>query len=317
MQVKFWGTRGSIPVAPDNKQLNSRIQSVLSEALQQKLTDTSEIREFCDSLPFYMSHTFGGNTSCVEILAGQDDFVLLDAGTGIRDFGNAYMAMPAPKSKTFHIFLSHLHWDHIMGFPFFTPAYIPGHKIIFYSCHREAEDSLRRQHSGPNFPVKFDDLGAEIEFVHFSPDQPITVQGMDVSAYLQLHEGDSYGYRFNDGKTETVFSTDSEHKVDNQQELNQFVKFISDADLVIFDAMYSLLDSVTLKEDWGHSSNLMGVELCLRANVKQLCLFHHDPTNSDEQLYNTLLEARNYLNLMENSDRLEIISAYDGLLVDI
>ncbi|XOV81217.1 MAG: MBL fold metallo-hydrolase [Aestuariibacter sp.] len=317
MQVKFWGTRGSIPVAPDNAQLQERIKSVLIDAVRQEIHQESQISQFCDNLPFYLTHSFGGNTSCVEIQAGQEDYILLDAGTGIRDFGGAYMMERAPRSKTFHILLSHLHWDHIMGFPFFTPAYIPGHKIIFYGCHNQIEETIRRQHSGPNFPVQFDALGADIEFVQFSPDEPISVAGLNISAYLQLHEGDSYGYRISDGDNDVVYSTDSEHKVDNQEELNEFVKFIGDADFVIFDAMYSLLDSVTLKEDWGHSSNLMGVELCLRANAKKLCLFHHDPTNSDEQLYNTLLEARNYLNLMENSHRLRIESAYDGLSVEI
>lgn len=286
-------------------------------ALSRGITSPSEITEFCRDLPFYLSHTFGGNTACVEIIAGQQDYILLDAGTGIRDFGGHYMALTAPKSKTFHIFLSHLHWDHIMGFPFFTPAYVPGHKIIFYGRHEQMEETIRRQHSSPNFPVPFDALAADIEFVLLEPDAQTKVQGLTVSSYLQLHDGDSYGYRFSDGHHDVVYSTDSEHKVDNQDELEKFVKFIANADMVIFDAMYSLLDSVTLKEDWGHSSNLMGVELCLRAKAKQLCLFHHDPMNSDEQLCNTLQEAKNYLNLMERRDQLSIISAYDGLLTSL
>lgn len=317
MQVNFWGTRGSIPVAPNNQQLKTRIEDILALAIQSGINQPEQIAGFCQSLPFHLANSFGGNTSCVEIDAGQDDYILFDAGTGIRDFGNQFMSQKSPKSKTFHIVLSHLHWDHIMGFPFFTPAYIPGHKIVFYGCHQQLEETMRRQHGSPNFPVLFDNLGAEFEFVTLNTNQKVNIAGVDVSAYLQLHEDDSYGYRISDGHHDVVYTTDSEHKVDNQKELSDFVDFISDADLVIFDAMYSLLDSVTLKEDWGHSSNLMGVELCLRAGAKRLCLFHHDPTNNDEQLHNTLLEARNYLGLMENSDRLEVLAAYDGLSIKL
>lgn len=316
LNVKFWGTRGSIPTAQNSHQLKKKMSLVLEEAIEQELKDPDMIDVFLDSLRFPLTGTYGGNSSCIEIDQGQGDFILCDFGSGAREFAGHYLANGgAQRSKTFHVFMSHLHWDHIMGFPFFTPAYIPGHKIIIYGCHDHIEDTFRRQHSAPNFPVDFSALGADIEFRKMTVGQPIEVEGITVDAQLQLHEGDSYGYRFRKSDKSIVYSTDSEHKVDDQDELDRFVEFIQNADLVVFDAMYSLLEAVTLKEDWGHSSNLMGVELCLRGNAKTLCLFHHDPIHSDQQIYNSLLEAESFAKLIGNGQSLDVIAAHDGLCV--
>ena len=113
------------------------------------------------------------------------------------------------------------------------------------------------------------------------PGREYEVAGLRVRAKRQAHAGDSYGYRFErDGKA-VVYSTDSEHKLDDTDETEAFVEFFRDADLVIFDAMYSLADAISVKEDWGHSSNIVGVELCQLARAKHLCLFHHEPAYDD------------------------------------
>ncbi len=318
--VKFWGTRGSIPVAPHAHAVRARLESILVKAIDSKLSNYDDIPTFLNSLSFPEVASYGGNTSCVEIDTGEGDYVLCDMGTGLRDFGANYMRYNEhQRSKTFHLFLSHLHWDHIMGFPFFTPAYIPGYKIRIYGCHQQLESAIKAQHSGPGFPVNFDTLSADIEFHVFQPGDKLTVNGIEIEAFLQLHEGDSYGYRFQVGDKKIVYSTDSEHKVEDQARLDRFVNFIQGADLVVFDAMYSLLEAVTLKEDWGHSSNLMGVELCLRAAAKRLCLFHHDPIHSDDEIDLNLQEARNFASLIASSDKqpLEILAAWDGMQVSL
>ncbi|MCC2605868.1 MBL fold metallo-hydrolase [Planctobacterium marinum] len=318
--VKFWGTRGSIPVAPHAHNIRARLEDILIKAVDKQLTSYDDIAPFLDSLSFPEVGSFGGNTSCVEIDTGKGDYLLCDMGTGLRDFAAHYLRDPKQqRSKTFHLLLSHLHWDHIMGFPFFTPAYIPGHKIHIYGCHEQLESAIRAQHSGPGFPVSFDTLLADIEFHLFNPGEKHHINGIEVEAFLQVHEGNSYGYRFQVDDKKIVYSTDSEHKVEDQARLDRFVRFIQNADLVIFDAMYSLLEAVTLKEDWGHSSNLMGVELCLRAAAKKLCLFHHDPVHSDEEIQQNLDEAENFAALIAQSHQpsLEVIAAWDGLQVEV
>ena len=133
--------------------------------------------------------------------------------------------------------------------------------------------------------MPFDWLRAKFEFVQMEPGVEITAGGLRVEAMPQHHSHDSYGYRFTDEAGETViFSTDSEHKIDKMKAEAAFVHFFRDADLVICDTMYSLADSVSMKEDWGHSSNIVAVDLCHEAAAKRLVLFHHEPTYDDEDI---------------------------------
>jgi phosphoribosyl 1,2-cyclic phosphodiesterase len=211
------------------------------------------------------------------------------------------------------VFMSHLHWDHIMGFPFFMPAYLPGNRIRIHGCHAALEEAFRRQHAAPSFPVDFARLGAAIEFVTLEPGREYEVAGLRVRAKKQLHGGDSYGYRFEMGGKSVVYSTDSEHKRDDPAETEAFVEFFRDADLVIFDAMYSLADAISVKEDWGHSSNIVGVELCQLARARHLCLFHHEPINDDATIARILTETRRLEEITRRGPGLEISAAYDGL----
>ncbi len=133
----------------------------------------------------------------------------------------------------------------------------------------------------------------------------------------QIHGGDSYAFRMErDGKS-IVYSTDAEHKITATDELAACVEFFKGADLVIFDAMYSLADAVSVKEDWGHSSNVMAVDLCHRAGVKQVCLFHHEPVNDDVTLQRLHHESERYEEMMRRGRDLRVTSAYDGLEVRV
>ena len=123
---------------------------------------------------FPVAGTYGGHTSCVEIETGGPEYVLCDLGSGVRPFGQAALARHGPGSpQTYHIFMSHVHWDHIMGLPFFTPAYIPGNRVCIYGGHAGLEAALRRQQEQPSFPVDFSTLRADIEFVHLEPGQAL------------------------------------------------------------------------------------------------------------------------------------------------
>ena len=149
------------------------------------------------------------------------------------------------------------------------------------------------------------------------PERDYTIAGATVRAQLQEHSGDSYGYRIeHDGKS-LVYSTDAEHKLESEDDTERFVDFIRDADLVIFDAMYSLADAISVKEDWGHSSNIVGVDLCHRANVRRYCMFHHEPIYSDADIDRVLAETVRYEELMREGEPLAVLSAYDGMELDL
>jgi phosphoribosyl 1,2-cyclic phosphodiesterase len=221
------------------------------------------------------------------------------------------------KKNTFNVFLSHVHWDHIMGFPFFGPAYVPGNKIRIHGCHTHIEEALRRQQDPPSFPVPFESLSASIEFVTLQPGRSYDIAGWSVTARLQNHSGDSYGYRFvRDGRI-VVYSTDSEHRLDIPDEVEGAAAFFADADLVIFDAMYSLAEAVSVKEDWGHSSNVVAVELCQLANAKHLVLFHHEPANNDERIAQIWRETLRYEEISRTGQPLRVSAAYDGMEIEL
>jgi phosphoribosyl 1,2-cyclic phosphodiesterase len=315
MRIRIWGARGSLPTSLDANSLQDKLVAALVAGNGRQLDTADKARAFVlNDLDFAVSHTFGGNSPCVQVDTGGNEYLLCDLGSGARAFAQHMMRTHGPaKKQTYHFVMSHLHWDHIMGFPLFTPIYIPGNRVVIYGCHKELEAAFRRQHAAPSFPVEFDQLAANIEFVTLKPGEDVQICGVKVSAMLQAHGGDSYCYRFERDAKSFVYSTDSEHKLEDLQQTAKFVAFFHGADLVVFDAMYSLADAVSVKADWGHSSNVVGVELCQMAQAKRLCLFHHEPIFSDEEILKIWHETRRLEEITRSGSSLEILSAYDGL----
>jgi len=317
-RIRFWGTRGSLPSALTAAKVRKKVITALRGASGRTFASDKDIEDYVDGLTFPVAGTYGGHTSCVEIETGSAEYVLCDLGSGLRPFGQSALARHGPGSpQTYHIFMSHVHWDHIMGLPFFTPAYIPGNRLVIYARHPRLEAALRRQQNEPSFPVDFSILRADIEFVHLKSDTPYEVAGMTVTTKLQLHTGDSYGYRFEANGRAVVYSTDSEHKLADPQETEGFVDFFKNADLVIFDGMFSLADAISIKEDWGHSSNMVGVELCQMAGVRHLCLFHHDPAADDEAIERALADARRLEEITRTGKPMIVTAAYDGMEIEL
>jgi phosphoribosyl 1,2-cyclic phosphodiesterase len=324
VKVYFWGTRGSLPASISSQKIKKKIVKVLRAARGQNLQTDEAVEEFLTAcaasgrLPFSALGTYGTNTSCIEIIGGSE-FVICDAGTGIRDFGNSLLV--AGRSRTdprvFNIFMSHLHWDHIQGFPFFTPAYIPGNTINIYGFHEELEHAFTAQQEHPFFPVPLSAMPAAINFIVLEPEKTYEIAGFIIKTKTQNHPGKSYGYRFEkDGKS-VVYSTDSEHKSEAYENDYPFLDFFRDADLLVFDSQYPLLDAISSKEDWGHSSNIMAVELSTKAHVKRLCIFHNEPTFDDNALDRFLDDTKKYLSIYSKSPTLQIDLAYDGLEIEI
>jgi len=311
--VRFWGTRGSLPVALTAAGVQRKLRGVLQAARGQALHGDAAIDAFIGSLPFALAGTYGGHSACVQIDTGGPEYFVCDMGSGLRPFGQAAMAARGGKAQTFHIFMSHLHWDHIMGLPFFVPAYLPGNRVVIYGSHLQLEAALRRQQEPPSFPVDFSIFGASLEFVHLEPGHTRDVAGVGVTTMLQRHGGDSYGYRFEARGKALVYTTDSEHPLSDPAHTERFVQFFRDADLVVFDAMYSLADAISVKADWGHSSNVVGVELCQLAGVRHLCLFHHEPVFDDDAIEAMLAETRRLEEITRGATPLRVSAAYDGL----
>lgn len=322
MKIRIWGCRGSLPTAPNAQEVRGKVVQALTAAGGRSFADHAAVEQFVDEeLEFPVRGTYGGESSCVEIEGGEQEFVVCDMGSGLRDFGLDSIRRTETEghSRIYNIFLSHPHWDHIMGFPFFAPAFNPANTIRFHGGHDSIEAVLRRQQEDPCFPVPLDWMQAKFEFNQIRPGESYTVAGLQVSVVEQHHHGLSYGYRFEDGDGSVVYNTDSEHNLEQMDQEQRFVEFFGGADLVIFDTMYSLGDAITIKQDWGHSSNIVAVDLCQLAGVRRLCMFHHEPIYDDRMIHDVFRETVRYEELVRREDTppLEILCAYDGMEVEI
>jgi len=318
VRVRFWGTRGSIPVALTSADIRDKVAQALFRAEGRRFASVGEAYAFAvEELDFSLSHTFGGHSPCVELEIGTDEYFVCDMGSGARPFGAHVLARQSGRPARINVFMSHVHWDHIMGFPFFGPAYVPGTQIRIHGCHGVIEHAFRLQQAPPCFPVEFTQLAADIEFVTLAPGRTHEISGVRVTPAPQMHSGDSFGYRFEVGDKTVVYTTDSEHKLENRAQTERFVRFFHQADLVVFDAMYSLADAISVKADWGHSSNIIGVELCQMARAKHLVLFHHEPAYDDDAIEGILRETRRFEELTRGTQALQVSAAYDGLEVDV
>ena len=305
-------------MAATARQVRAKIVNALVAARGETFASYEEAAKFVDGeLDFASGATYGGATSCVEIDSGDDAFFICDMGSGLLEMGrDAEKRCRNGRPKKYNFFLSHMHWDHIMGFPSFLPASDHESEIVIHACHAEAEEALRRQQDELTFPAPFNFWDARISFVTMEPGREVDVDGLRVTPMSQHHPHGSFGYRFTDAEGRTiVYSTDSEHKVDDMDAEDAFVGFFQAADLVICDTMYSLAESDSTKEDWGHSSNLVAIDLCHQAGARRLALFHHDPLHDDEEIQRMHEDSIRYEKLTRDGAPLEVLCAYDGLEV--
>jgi phosphoribosyl 1,2-cyclic phosphodiesterase len=259
MKIAFYGTRGSMPVAH----------------------------------PDYLK--FRGNTSCILITFSTGRIAILDAGTGIWKLGNDLIRKSHEQYDNINIILSHTHWDHIQGFPYFEPAYDPRRNITISICGKERmgrdlESLFATQMQNEFFPVPLEKMGANFTFLQ--PD--ITTyehpSGIILAASKHSHRGDAYGYRIEEKDKILVYCTDVEHKDGIDPNV---VALSQNADLLIHDAQYTP-DELKVKKGWGHSSWEQAIEVAKQAGVKKLALFHHDPEHNDAFLSNMEVKCRKH-----------------------
>jgi phosphoribosyl 1,2-cyclic phosphodiesterase len=255
MILKFWGVRGSIPT------------------------------------PSADTVRFGGNTSCLSVDLGPDNMIILDAGTGIRLLGNAILERK--QKPKLDMFLSHVHWDHIQGFPFFGPGYQQGYRIDVYGrgkADNTLGEILAGQMEGPNFPVSLHQLGAEFTYSDIGPGSSISIKdskgatAAKVSCVQGRHPNGVLVYRIDDLRTgkALVYATDTEHYPDHMDKgIGELAK---GADLLIYDGMYTPEDYESKYKGWGHSTWEKGFAIARHAGVKQYVVFHHDPNHTDDFL---------------------------------
>lgn len=312
MIVRFWGVRGSVATPLDAHQLKEKITWALKGASDLDIVDERAVEHYVEGLPMHVKGTYGGNTACVE-LHSKDATIIFDAGTGIRRLGLHLMdGRFGEGAGTAHLFLSHTHWDHIHGFPFFLPAYVPGNRIIIYSPHPDIENRVSMQQDSRYFPVPLKAMQADIEFVSLSEGENVAVGDADIANIKLNHPGGCFGYRVRKQEASFVYATDTEFTNLSKSETKKYINFFSQVKVLVFDSQYTLMEALE-KEDWGHSSSLTGVEMAREAGVETLVLFHHEPTYDDITLRDILQRTRKYAELQGPNKTCKVIMAYEGL----
>ncbi len=283
--LTFWGTRGSIPSPGKDKS------------------------------------KYGGNTSCVEVKLPNRQLIILDGGTGIRELGHALLLRK--KKVHAHIFISHYHWDHIQGLPFFAPAYNAGNKLTILGAKHPQfplEKIFSSQMESIHFPVKSSSLSAHISFKKLSLGN-FCVADTEVKTIRANHPGINFSYSLNFDSQKLVYMTDNEllpqitkaksHIVYKRED---FISFIKGADILIHDAQYSDKE-YSIKKGWGHSAWKEAAKLAVDGEVKHLILFHHDPGHSDSVIDSFVRKCKDQIRKMNAS--IKCSGAMEGKTITI
>jgi phosphoribosyl 1,2-cyclic phosphodiesterase len=323
MEVTFWGVRGSIPCPLTQTQLRDMQRSLLAVLRQRGLPEPQEEERFLKELPGSDHKLIGGNTSCVEVSwSGQT--LIFDAGSGLRLLGQKLMEGPCGRGQgRLRLFLSHTHWDHIQGLPYFAPIFIPGNRLEIYSGFNDIQERLSWQQQAEFFPVPLNQAGATITYHPLSLDEPLILAPEEgfptrsrVFSQKLNHPGEAFGYRLEAAGNILIYAADSDYACMNHSDLDRYCAFFKNADLLIFDSQFSYPESLT-RSDWGHASAILGVNIAHQAQVKKLALFHHSMEHSDRVLFDLCEQARAYKMLSYPEADFEVLIATEGLSVEL
>lgn len=273
MKMRFWGVRGSTPT------------------------------------PSMEHYRYGGNTSCVEIRTPKGEILVFDCGTGLRLLGKQLLAEFGHKSIQAYIFLTHYHWDHIQGIPFFEPLYNPENYFFFHSfpSHaRSVQEALEDQMSDPYFPVNMSMMEAHRHFYSLEKDS-LSFQDSSLKTMPLNHPQGCLGYRLECGGRVLAYATDNEPgSLEHDRNVR---KLAEGADVLIYDAQYTPYEYANFKKGWGHSTWREAVTIAQQSQVKQLVLFHHDPDHNDGFVDSILGEARRFFP--------NTVAAWEGMEIDL
>ena len=310
MKIRFWGVRGSIPTPLTPQQIQSKIMAAVQRITPGDLKNSETRARFVSSLPSWIFGTTGGNTACVELIHNNTD-IILDAGTGLRVLGKSKKC-----PQKYHLFLSHFHWDHINGFPFFDHAFNPNLEIQVYSHQKDAQKYFYNQMAEPYSPPSVaPSITKNIVFNNLQEDKQFFIDDIKVNSHKMRHPVDSYSFSFEVNGKKFVYATDVELKSTDFSSQTDGQEVFRNADVIVIDSQYTVQE-VYRKENWGHSAFCYVIDFAIFWNIKNIYLFHHEPTYDDRKLDSILQAARWYAQYIGHSD-IHIEMAKESLEVEL
>ena len=310
MEVVFYGERGSFPTPLTPEDYQKNIKTILDIYNN---SNEKNIDQFVKTLPLNLYQIRGGNTSCFTIEKEKSDLIVFDAGSGLIELGKK---LKFKNNLNIHIFLSHFHWDHICGIPFFKPLYNPSNTIYFYSTDKNLLKNLIRQQLKPFFPISFSELAAKKKFSILKFQVKYQLKDFSFRAIPLKNPGVSTGYIFESDKKKIGYVTEVEFTPDDIHNNKMFYKACFEGiELLIMGSQHNLKDYYN-KFTWGHTSYEMVADLALEWRVKKLILFHSSPEQTDEDM-NIVIKKANEQIKQYNRRQLDIIQAYEGLTLKI
>jgi phosphoribosyl 1,2-cyclic phosphodiesterase len=318
MKIKLWGVRGSIPTPLSSDGVRKKIKKALTLASPADIASDESVERFIDSLPPSARGTYGGNTTSLELVTDSGELFIIDCGSGLKGLGMELAKGDFGRgSGSANILLTHTHWDHIQGIPFFIPFFIKGNTFKIYSPFGDCRERIEYQQVFTHFPVNLDYMLATKEFITLEKDSELLLKNVRIANKGMRHPGGAFGYRIEENDRSFIYTSDCEFNMEEMHDIDLYFDFFSNADVVVFDTQYTF-DEFFNKIDWGHTPASIAIDIAARFNVKRLILFHHDPDYNDEKLDEVLANAKDYMGInMREGGSPQLDIAYEGMVIEL
>lgn len=320
MYIHFWGVRGSLPSTLNTFEWAQHFRSLMQDFFKDGNQSPAQIEQFIQKKTLPAVGGFGTATTCIEV-QDHDQSLIIDMGSGIKNLNDHLEKSGRIKTQNeYHVLMSHFHFDHILGMPFFTPHFLKGKTIHYYSVQPETEAIVKQMFQKPTFPVPFESLQAKIHFHTIPAHKKQVINGFDVTAFQLDHPDPCYGFRIEKNNKVYAHAVDHESVRRSEMQLGPDAGLFKNANLLYFDAQYEESE-MTQHQGWGHGTCDRGFEVADNFSVQQILFAHHDPsadiTKISQHKKNAEIILKEKFASLASNPKFKWDYAYEGQIVEL